>query len=79
MALIGVLGLTPFLTAYAYGRNVCWALRSSPGDSRWMRWSLFALGAAMAVGVPLVLNAAFGDVLTAWIERIPFPRDRFLF
>jgi len=77
LVLIGVLGLTPFLTAYVCGRNVCRALRLSPEDSRWIHGGLFVLGVALAVGVPLLLEATCGDVLGAWIERIPFPRNPF--
>ena len=73
LVLIGILGLTPFLTAYVCGRNVRRAWRLTAEDSRRMHRLLFVVGVVLAIGVPMGLDMVFGDVVSAWIEHIPFP------
>ncbi|MBN1588832.1 MAG: hypothetical protein JW888_04900 [Pirellulales bacterium] len=71
--LIGLLGFTPFLTAYVFGRNARRAMRLSPDDSRRVHNTLFVLGVVLAIGVPTAVYATARDVLAELLRQVHFP------
>jgi len=74
---IGVLGFTPFLTAYAFGRNALRAfpLRLAEHGQRPFAAFLVASGITFAISVPLVINWAFGDQLNELLQQVSFSRS----
>jgi len=71
IVIVGILGFTPLLTAYVFGRNMVRALGRPPNGK--LPTLSFLLGMAIAVGVPALVYVALGDVLHEALQRIPFP------
>jgi len=71
---IGVLGFTPFLTAWVLARNVGQAFRQAlpPSHKRPDSWPLVA-GLLTAIGVPGLIYLVAGDVIGGLLERLPTP------
>ena len=72
---LGLLGLTPFLTAFALGSNAVAAFGPWFEDQqgRWRRILGFGLGIALALGLPMAVYFMFGDVLDQWLSQVRFP------
>ncbi|MBN1911111.1 MAG: hypothetical protein JW818_15300 [Pirellulales bacterium] len=72
---IGLLGLTPFMTAWAFGTNAVAALRPWPKDTfgLWRRVIGIGLGVGLAIGVPLLANGLHGDALDHGLSQMPVP------
>ncbi|NLE38001.1 MAG: hypothetical protein GX621_08255 [Pirellulaceae bacterium] len=71
---VGVLGLTPFYTSYAFGRNARRAWRLPPTGCRQLRGLLFVLGFAMAFVAPWLIYDAYGLEIHGWLEANRLPR-----
>jgi hypothetical protein len=68
---IGVLGFTPFITSYVFGRNALKASRDLFGKRAWSRPGLlfvFALGIFLSVAAPLALTALAGPEIAKWLQ-----------
>jgi hypothetical protein len=72
---IGLLGLTPFLTAYVFGRNAGKALRHT-ADFK-LGKCVLVVGIVIAIAVPVTLYVTCGQALTGLVHDsfvfMPFP------
>jgi hypothetical protein len=71
---IGLLGLTPFLTAYVFSRNVASASKSATrsGEGPWM----VVLGVLIAIAVPVFIYMTCGETLATLLRRL-LPMEHF--
>lgn len=70
LAGIGLLGFTPWMTAYVFGRNAAEAYRFAGSHIGPVKTRvLLAIGAAVAVVGPLLLHLACGPVLLQWVRN----------
>jgi hypothetical protein len=69
---IGLLGMTPLLTAAIFGRN---AAAAASGEGPWtlLTAALWWLGVALALAIPLLLYLTLGTGVTEWLDRLPTP------
>jgi len=68
---IGLLGLTPFLTAYVFGRNAAKALW---GATDWRRKELvLALGIAASIVLPVAIHFTCGPAFVRTIQAMASP------
>ena len=69
---IGLLGLTPLLTAVVFAQNAVEANRlARDSGSAWQRWFLPWLGVALALALPLLLYWTVGPQWEHLFERLP--------
>jgi hypothetical protein len=75
--LIGLLGFTPFLTAFVFARNARRAFRQArTADGKTCAEWLVLLGVLLAIALPALLYAVAGEWVLAAIKLIPWPAPR---
>jgi hypothetical protein len=75
--LIGLLGFTPFLTAFVFARNAWRAFRQArTADGKTCAEWLVLLGVLLAIALPALLYAVAGEWVLVAIKLIPWPAPK---